>query len=68
MKTFTDLRTLVVLALLPLLYLGGMLFTSPADAAIYRWDNGALITDKDAVPWATFQGMALGAPTRLVQA
>ncbi len=31
----------------------------PATAAIYRWDNGALITDKFAEPYAYLDGMDL---------
>jgi hypothetical protein len=27
-----------------------MFSVSPVDAAIYRWDNGELLTDKDAEP------------------
>ena len=53
MKTFTDHRCLVVLVLL-------LLAAPPADAAIYRWDNGELITYKDAVPGASFLRMVLG--------
>ena len=47
MGTFTDRRCLVVMVSLSLLGLGGMLSAPPADAAIYRWDNGELITNKD---------------------
>jgi len=59
MQILTDRRDLVVLVLLSLLSVGGMLFTLAADAAIYRWDNGELITDKDAVPGAYCDDMDL---------
>ena len=59
MNTFTDYHRLVALVLVSLVSLTHTLSTVPADAAIYRWDNGELITDMDAVPWARLGEMDL---------
>jgi len=58
-KTLTDRRRLVVLVLLSILSLGGRYSSLPADAAIYRWGTGELITDRDAVPGADLSEMNL---------
>ena len=52
MSRLTNPPCVVVLALLWLLGLYGTLSGPPAGAAIYRWDNGQEITDRDPRPGA----------------
>jgi hypothetical protein len=59
MTTFTNRRCLVVPVLSLLMSLGGLLSALPADAAVYRWDNGALITDLPVGALAESVGMDL---------
>ncbi len=59
MKQRKNPRSVVVLLCLSLLGLQRTLFAPPAAAHIYRWDNGALITDRDAVPGANLKEMDL---------
>ena len=59
MRTFTDRRCTVVLLLLSLSAFYRMLPSSPAAAFIYRWDNGELITERDAGPGASLYEMDL---------
>ena len=60
MTRSTTRRSLAALAALLLLSPPGSFSPPPAAADIYRWDNGELITEKDAEPGADLSDMQLG--------
>ena len=62
MARSTGHQSVAIFAFLSLLTAGGIISCRPATAAIYRWDNGELITEMDPEPGVDFAGVDLSYP------